>query len=169
MTLFSIRNGVTGRHVLLWLSGFFGAMLVANGIFLYYALSTFNGLESPNAYNKGLRYNEAIAADLAQKKLGWRHNLSLLPGAGGLRTVITADDGTPVSGLILAGTIGRPASDHEDRAISFIEVRLGEYEARFPALAPGAWVTAIAAHKSRQDPAKPLYRMKERLWVNPPQ
>ncbi len=168
MNLFSIRNGVTGRHVLLWLSGFFGLMFVANGIFLYYALTTFNGLESPNAYNKGLRYNETIAADRAQRALGWSHRLTLLPAADGLRAAIANNHGAPVTGLVLKGTIGRPVADREDRAIDFAEVRPGEYEARFPALATGAWVTAVTAHQ-RRDPAKPLYRVKERLWVNPPQ
>ena len=43
---------IEGRHVLLALLGFFGFMLLANGIFLYYAVGTFNGFETTDAYRK---------------------------------------------------------------------------------------------------------------------
>ena len=39
-------DGLKGRHVLMSLIGFFGLMLIANGLFVYFALSTFTGSDS---------------------------------------------------------------------------------------------------------------------------
>ena len=44
---------------------------------IYKALTTFGGVETPDAYRKGLAYNQRIAAEEAQAGLGWHDELSL--------------------------------------------------------------------------------------------
>ena len=61
---------ITGRHVLIGLIVFFGVMLVANGIFLYTALTTYSGVVSNEPYRKCLNYNERILAEKHQQSLG---------------------------------------------------------------------------------------------------
>ena len=63
---------ITGRKVLWMLLGFFGVMMAVNGIFVYLALSSFSGLETVNAYVKGLDYNATLRRGAAQKALGWQ-------------------------------------------------------------------------------------------------
>ena len=45
-----LAKGIEGRHVLIGLVAFFGVMLVANGIFVYYALETFAGGDTSDPY-----------------------------------------------------------------------------------------------------------------------
>ena len=57
---------LTGRGVLIWLAGFFGVMIVANGIFLYFAITTFSGLDDASSYRAGRNYSGELAAAAAQ-------------------------------------------------------------------------------------------------------
>ena len=63
-------NGLAGRHVLMGLIVFFGVMLFANSMLVYYALDTFSGGDRPDPYRAGLNYNETIAAAERQEALG---------------------------------------------------------------------------------------------------
>ena len=54
-------NEIRGRHVLIGFIVFFGLIFLVNGVFLYYALTTFGGGETSNPYRKGLHYNETLA------------------------------------------------------------------------------------------------------------
>ena len=64
-----LANGIEGRHVLMGLIAFFGVMLLANGIFVYFAVATFSGGDTSNAYRKGLNYNDTLAAAELQTRL----------------------------------------------------------------------------------------------------
>ena len=54
------RRGITGRHVLLMLVAFFGAILVANAIFITVALKSFPGESQKKSYVQGIRYKRNI-------------------------------------------------------------------------------------------------------------
>jgi len=54
------------------LVGIFGVFLIANGTMLYFATRSWTGLETESAYEKGLAYNDTIAAAEAQASLGWQ-------------------------------------------------------------------------------------------------
>jgi nitrogen fixation protein FixH len=64
-------NGLNGRHVLIGLVAFFGAMLIANGMFIYLAVATFSGSDTSDAYRKGLNYNETLEEAQRQAERGW--------------------------------------------------------------------------------------------------
>ena len=66
-----LAKGIEGRHVLIGLVAFFGVMLVANGIFVYYALETFAGGDTSDPYRKGMHYNETLAEAARQDERGW--------------------------------------------------------------------------------------------------
>ena len=69
-------EGLEGRHVLMALIAFFGVMLIANGIFVYFAVLTFSGGDTPESYRKGLNYNETIAAGASDRaRLAYRARL----------------------------------------------------------------------------------------------
>jgi nitrogen fixation protein FixH len=156
---------LTGRHVLMALFGFFGMMLLANGIFLYFAVSTFNGLDNPNAYQDGLNYNARIEASRQQAALGWAHEVTLTPDG---RLGLSVKDGSrnAVSGLKISGTIGRPASDRFTRELDFHETAPGVYAAQVSGIESGNWIAALTAAETGSG-AEVIYRMKERLWLKP--
>lgn len=158
-----LADGLKGRHVLMVLIAFFGAMLVANGIFVYFAVATFSGGDTSNAYRKGLNYNETLDAAELQAARGWQIELGYDGRAARLVVSVHDKNAAPVTGLGLAGALSRPATDKEDRAIELTELEQGVYAAEIN-LDPGVWVISL---DSRQDSGatEPVYQLKRRLFV----
>jgi nitrogen fixation protein FixH len=155
-------NGFSGRHMLLSLVIFFGVMLIANGMLVYYALDTFSGGDRPDPYRAGLDYNDRIAAAKKQDALGWTTDLAYDDAKG--RLAVTFHDKTkaPVSGLKLEGVVGRGATNREDQTVAFKEISQGVYTSDVR-LAPGQWVVALQSRKV--EGGDPVYRLKRRLYV----
>lgn len=97
------RRGLRGWHVLFIFIGFFATIFLVNGIMVYDALSTFGGLETPDAYRKGLAYNQRIAEGVAQAQRGWRDKLAYVPETQRVRIDLNDPAGAGVPGLIIAG------------------------------------------------------------------
>jgi nitrogen fixation protein FixH len=164
MTVASVKQ-FHGRHVLFILIGFFGAMLAVNGIFIYLAVSTFNGLES-DAYQKGLHYNDRIDAAGRQAALGWSHKLTLEPD-GTVLVSVKDGLGAPVSGLSIAGEITRPVADRFTSTLAFRENVAGTYLASAASLQPGNWIVSLKATRAGSHSGETAYQIKERLWLKP--
>jgi nitrogen fixation protein FixH len=156
---------ITGKHVLAICLGFFGVMLAVNMMFVFLAVSTFNGGEGGKAYQTGLDYNQTIAAARAQEQLGWSHKIEAAT-AGRITVLVTDRAGGPVRALSLSGDIGRPAADKFTRPLAFQEVRPGAYAAEAGALNDGNWVVSLAA-RAKPETETIVYRAKERLWLKP--
>jgi nitrogen fixation protein FixH len=152
-----------GRHVLMMLLAFFGVVFGVNGVFLASALQTHTGVVSVEPYVKGVKYNDRIAAGERQAKLGWNEAMTVgMDGAIALD--VTDDGGRPVRGLKFAGTIGRPATNRLDRALTLVEREPGRYVANAGPLEEGTWVTALEA-TSADFGADPVYRLRKRVWL----
>lgn len=164
MTVMPMKE-LTGRHVLYAMLGFFGVMFLANGIFLYFAISTFTGLDNPHAYQEGVNYNERIQSAHRQAALGWTHKLTLSKD-GRLELSINDKAGDGVSGLEISGTIERPVTSRFTHKLELKEVNLGRYTAQLDNIDDGNWIVALSAAKSASE-ADILYRLKERLWLKP--
>jgi nitrogen fixation protein FixH len=157
---------LTGRHVLAVLLGFFGVMLGVNGAMVYLALATFGGIDTPDAYRKGLAYNATIAEESVQGSLGWTTRLRYDEPLDVLRLEVSDGAGRGVSGLRIAGRLMRPATSRLDRAIGeLVDRGRGHYELSLDGVEAGAWIVAFEAQGSRPDGA--TFRMKERLWLGP--
>lgn len=164
MTAAAMRE-FRGRHLLYILAGFFGTMLTVNALFVYFALSTFNGIES-DAYENGLHYNDRIDAGERQAALGWSH--SVAPQQDDTLLVsIRNKEGAPVSGLALAGDMTRPVDDRLTAPLAFREISPGNYLATPASLQPGGWIVSLSATRAGQGSGETTYRIKERLWLKP--
>jgi nitrogen fixation protein FixH len=155
-------DGIAGRHVLMGLIAFFGVMLLANGMLVYYALDTFSGGDRPDPYRAGLNYNETIAAAEKQAALGWTTDLAYDDAKGRLTVSFRDKTERPVSGLKLDGMVGRGATNREDQRVAFEEISQGVYASDVQ-LAPGQWVVALKSRKV--EGGDPVYRLKRRLFV----
>lgn len=154
---------IEGRHVLIGLLAFFGVMLVANGIFLYYAVGTFNGFETSEAYRKGLTYNTRIAADAMQASRGWQPMARYESDKGQLFIEVRDRQGRDIAGLTISGEVRRPVTDKADQPVTMAEVAPARYVTALD-LAPGQWTLAVKM--SEQGTAgEPVFRFKKRLWV----
>jgi nitrogen fixation protein FixH len=157
------RERVQGRHVLAVFLGFFAAIFVMNGVLIYWAVTTHAGLVANEPYRKGLHYNERIAADERQARLGWTDTLAVARD-GGVALLLKDSGERPVTSLKVDIVLGRPATTREDVRIALREVAPGRYEAQTAPLEPGSWLVALEA---RADAGEPVYRKRRRLWFSP--
>lgn len=150
-----------GRHVLAMFGAFFGLIFAVNGVFLYQALSTHTGVVANEPYRKGLAYNERIAADVQQAGLAW--NDTIVVGRDGRITLeLTKQSGEAIQGMLISGTIARPATSGFDRQVTFSE-NATAYVAEAGPLAEGNWIVEVTVrpHASQQ----PIYRLRKRIWL----
>jgi nitrogen fixation protein FixH len=154
-------DGLQGRHVLAGLAGFFGVMLLANAVFVYFAVATFSGGDTSKPYQKGLNYNQTIEADAMQAARGWQAELGYRAGTLAFR--VTDRTGAPVTGLHVAADLARPATDKEDRHVVLPETAAGRYEAAID-LPQGQWVISVASQEENAPPEN-AFRVKRRLYV----
>jgi nitrogen fixation protein FixH len=162
----SAMKQITGRHVLIGLVGFFGVMLIANGIFVYFALTTFGGMDNRNAYQEGLNYNQRIADARKQVALGWTHTVAL-SGEGHLELNLRDKAGNAVHGLAVKGEIQRPVGDDAAHPLVFRETGNGVYAAETARLDAGGWIVSLEAAELHSTGPETVYRIKERLWLRP--
>ncbi len=153
-----------GWHVLAALFAFFGMMFAANGVFLYFAFTTFTGIETSDAYRKGVAYNARLEESRQIGKLGWQSKVTAKKGM--VELVLLSEEGKPVRGLKIVGKIGRPATDRYDSKLSFTEAGDGIYRAKNLTLAPGNWMVTLEASDPVATNASPRFRLKERLWLS---
>jgi nitrogen fixation protein FixH len=156
-------EGLRGRHVLLGLVTFFGLIFLVNGVFVYYALTSFGGGDTSDPYRKGLHYNDTLAEAAREAELGWLTQLSYGAKSGRLALSLTDKDGHPLSGLHLNGTVSRPATDREDLSARFKEAEGDTYTAMVR-LAPGQWIVQLHTEELSRS-GDPIFRLKQRLLV----
>ena len=159
---------IRGKHVLMAMLAFFGTIILVNMIFVYFALDTWTGLTTENAYKEGLNYNQTIAARDAQRELGWQADISLaaLPDGSEELTVTLRDQkGAPLSGLTVSGSLGRPTYEGHDQTVVLAEAAEGLYVTPLTLPLRGNWDLALTASPADASPEDPVFEMKTRLWL----
>ncbi|MFM1813575.1 MAG: hypothetical protein RLZ98_270 [Pseudomonadota bacterium] len=160
-------NIITGRHVLFGMVAFFGIVFAANGALLYWALATHAGIDTPDAYRKGLAYNERIHEADTQNALGWTEGIHLDRNRQRLTIAMSTSSGSPVTDLFIVARVGRPATSDFDFDINPREVRPGRYEADARGIVPGNWVVSFEAMRGPPEARRIVYRAKRRIWLKP--
>ncbi len=162
------ETGLKGAHVLAALLAFFGIVFAVNGVLVFEALKTHSGVVAQEPYRKGLAYNDRIAADGLQSALGWKADVGFGSAGQVALTMLDRDD-KPLSGLLIAGALGRPATERLDTKLSFAETTPGSYVASAGATDAGAWLVTIEART--EAPAatagNPAFRLRRKLWLKP--
>ena len=141
-------GGLKGKHVLIAMLSFFGVILVVNGVFTYFALSTFTGISTDDAYRRGRDYNQAIEAAERQKELGWSvqvEHRSAADGAFELSIRPRDKDGSLMTGLRIEARITRPTQADLDRSISVRETEAGLYRGSVDLPSKGQWDLELRA------------------------
>ncbi|MCB1971871.1 MAG: FixH family protein [Geminicoccaceae bacterium] len=124
--------------------GLFGVVLVANGTMIFYAANSWTGLATTGSYEKGLKYNENLAAAEAQDELGWDFALEvkLDRGLTGHLLVQLRDlEGQPLNDADIEVKFERPTHEGDDFSVVPAFVGQGRYEAEFTATMAGIWNT----------------------------
>ncbi len=140
---------LTGRGVLIGLLSAFAVVFTANGLLIYNALSTFDGIEVADAYQKGRAYNHVLEAMEVQKQLGWSAAVEIDDKGSAhdvrLRVAFTDRAGQPLRGLTPHGVFYRPVVGGLDQRLAMKEVSPGRYEAEFHLAEGGNWIARVAA------------------------
>lgn len=121
-----------------------GFLLVVaiNGVMIWLAASTWTGLVTERAYDRGLEYNRNLEAAARMAQLGWQTRLTvatLADGARELRLEARDRTGEPLAGLLVEGKLERPVHEGADRELFLMPAGRGLYRAVLEDLPPGQW------------------------------
>ncbi len=159
----------TGRRILLGLSAFFLSVFAANAIMVFYALTTFDGVETDDAYRKGRAYNHVLEADAAQAALGWATTVeaksSYTPqGVSIYATVkVINGDGEAASLRNPKLTFWRPTVQGMDVETVITSAGDGTYQGVAQLQRAGNWIVRLNAETFDGRP----YVYEERLFIDP--
>ncbi len=127
----------------------FGVVLAVNAVLIYTATSTFTGLSTSGAYEKGLNYNTNLAMTEAQEKLGWvvSESFTVGPDSKALEVRVSYRDAQnkPVEGLKVRAAFNRPTKTGLDHEVTFTPVGDGVYGASETLPLPGLWEVEFVA------------------------
>lgn len=146
-----------GRQPGWWIPWTFvaGFLLVVavNGVMIWLAATSWTGLVTDRAYERGLDYNRNLEAAAAMAALGWQAKLVAATRADGSRefTLEARDEeGVPLSGLVIEGKLERPLQQGADRELLFLPVGRGVYRAVLDGLPPGQWHAHLRLTRGEQ-------------------
>jgi len=153
----------TGKKALLWFAGFFLVVFIVNGIMAYIAVSTWGGLETENAYRKGIHYNAELTAAAQQKASGWKISLAHhpeIPGRDRMDVNVTwpEADLPPEKVSVL---ISRAVTNAYDQEIILSAIGNNIFTAPVNIPLPGQWTVTILVKR----PNSPPYQVTEKIML----
>ncbi len=155
---------LTGKHVLFLFVAFFGIIFAVNARLIYLSQSSWTGLETHDAYRKGLKYNQQLSSSEAQNTRGWTMTLVKKTDANGqLMLTATPKDkaGENLSGLAMSVELKRPTHEGIDKAFPLKETSLGVYAGQIEKIPLGKWYLFVTAVQGKTI----LYRSKNELYL----
>jgi nitrogen fixation protein FixH len=130
----------------------FAVVIAANGALVFFAAGSWTGLETDGAYEKGVAYNETLAAARDQAALGWQVEIALEPGADGqVRIEATFRDrnNRPLHLRAVTARLVRPTHSGHDLALPLARLEAGRYGAETKIPLPGQWDVRVLAEHAR--------------------
>ena len=131
------------------LLGLLGVVMCVNGLMAYFATSTFNGVITDNAYEKGVNYNKTLDAARKQSDLNWSVNAQMTPGTGGHKANITLTyldkNNHGIEGLDVQALVERPNVAGKEVRIVFTSKGGGNYAVEASLPEAGQWDFDILA------------------------
>lgn len=137
---------------------FFVALFIWDGIFVYTATSTHTGVVEDNTYNRGLNYNETVAAADRQAALGWQSNVTL-SREGTLSFALENAEGKALRGANVKAQFFRPTQAGQDFIVGLQETGSGTYQTVIRTI-PGQWEVRVFVRWKQQ-----RYQTSKRIIV----
>lgn len=126
----------------------FAVVLAANGIMMIFAFTSWTGLETLGAYDKGIDYNRTLEAARAQEALGWRVESQVVAtGAQGVRIEVALRDrhGNTVTPERVRVRLIRPTHSGHDTMATLAKLAAGRYGTDLTLPLRGQWDLLILA------------------------
>ena len=135
------------------LAGLFGIVVAVNAIMIWFATSSWTGMATEGAYQKGLDYNRNLQAASDQAALGWTVDIdvALVEASQGEIGVLLLDrEGKPLERAEIAATFERPTHEGADFTVDLQPRGAGRYGAGLEAMLPGAWNVHTVVRRGEQ-------------------
>lgn len=145
---------------------FFAVIFIMNGIMVYFATTTFNGIAVEDAYEKGLNHNQSLAKAQAQKdQLVWLKDLSSFDKATNSYTIdVTAfKKKDALTNAKITVDVIRPTQEGFDKTIKLASNN-GQYTGSFIPPLPGLWELRYKVNIPTQ---KELLHFRKRVDLRP--
>ncbi len=142
---------------------FFAVVFGANGIMLFFALDSWTGLSTENAFQEGLAYNDRIAERDRQAALGWQVSFDAVPDRPGhvvFDIRVDDDRGVPVTTAAVTVSLTRPTHEGYDSTATLTHMGGGRYGGEADLSLPGQWDVELTIQEPRG-----RYRQSERVFV----
>jgi nitrogen fixation protein FixH len=155
---------LTGRIVLLALVAFFGVVAAVNGVMIYFATSTFGGVEVASSYKAGLTFENDVAAARAQDARHWQVTARLeRAGDGGAEVTVSLLDaaGKPITGVDVAARLNHPADARRDHDVVMAAAGPGVYKGTTDAALAAQWDLVLDVARDGEH----LFRSKDRVGL----
>lgn len=152
-----------GWYIPYFFLAFFAVVIGVNGVMLYFATSTFNGLQTEDHFMKGIKYNEDLAGAKAQAERAWKVNLAFEspePGKGRVSLDLRDKDGNLLKDAKVRIKFIRPTMQGFDRTIQPEYAGDGRYVAGLDLPLPGIWDMRLAIEHATGD-----YQDQQRIFV----
>lgn len=152
-----------GWYIPFFFFAFFGVVIAVNGIMLYFATSTFNGLETEDHFMKGIKYNQDLAGAKAQAERAWKVDLAFdSPEPGKAKVNLTLHDkhGNLLKDAKVRMKFIRPTMQGYDRTITPEYAGDGRYVAALDLPLPGIWDIRLVIEHPTGD-----YQDQQRVFV----
>ena len=153
---------LTGRGVLMWLSGFFAIVIATNVYFITMSISTFRGEDEQKPYLQGVEYNDTLARRAEQARLAWHAEVSatrLSSGHVRISVVLHDRQGATLS-VPLSAELRHPSDENRDLVLRLNAVSPGHYEADAGSISRGRWDLIVNSAST-----KTPFEATRRLWV----
>lgn len=120
----------------------FALVVLVNGIMIYFATSSFTGLQTEGHYQRGLDYNDVLAGERTQNSLGWTVGIDFQETGGGhARLSVRATDkaGNPLNNAGVTVRLVRPVQAGHDMDMTLAAAGNGLYAADIELPLRGQW------------------------------
>ena len=158
------QRELTGRAVLIVLLTFFAVVASVNGAMIYFATSTFGGVEVASSYKAGLQFENEVAAAKAQDARHWRVDAHLdRAGAGAAAIAVALHDaaGRPVNSVDVSARLVHPADARHDHDIALQAAGDGLYKGQTDAALSAQWDLVIEVTRGGER----LFRSRSRVGL----
>ena len=136
------------RFIPWYFVAFFVVLAAMDGTFVYLATSSHTGLVTDQAYERGLAYNETIAAAEKSANLEWQVDIEL----AGSDLIVRLDDaeGVPVEGAMVRAKVSRPTQEGYDFELMLSQVAGGTYTGPITFPLDGQWDVRVFVEWKQQ-------------------
>lgn len=138
-----------------WIPGCFIAFFVGLAAlevwFVTIANRTFTGVVTDNAYAVGLNYDQVLARQEAERRLGWRTRFRFVQSGereGRLTLNVSRPDGSSLSDASVRGTAERMTRFPQILAVEFAQQADGDYVADLKVPLAGRWFVKVKVEQA---------------------